>query len=51
MKQIGHWISQALNNRADTAALKKIRGEVLELCEQFPLYASRRQHNAEMVTA
>jgi len=51
MKQIGHWITQALNNRADTAALKKIRGEVLELCEQFPLYASRRQHNAEMVTA
>ena len=51
MKQIGHWITQALNNRADAAALKKIRGEVLELCEQFPLYASRRQHNAEMVTA
>ena len=51
MKQIGHWITQALNNRADAAALKKIRGEVLELCEQFPLYASRRQHNAELVTA
>src|SRR5512138_3509124 len=51
MKQIGHWITEALNNRADAAVLKKIRGEVLELCEQFPLYASRRQHTAEMVTA
>jgi glycine hydroxymethyltransferase len=51
MKQIGHWITDALNNRADAAALKKIRGQVLELCEQFPLYASRRQHTAEMVTA
>ena len=51
MKQIGHWITEALNNRADAAALKKIRGQVLELCEQFPLYASRRQHTAEMVTA
>jgi glycine hydroxymethyltransferase len=51
MKQIGHWISEALNNRADAAALTKIRGQVLELCEQFPLYASRRQHTAEMVTA
>src|SRR5512133_2744211 len=51
MQQIGHWITQALNNRTDATALKKVRGEVLELCEQFPLYASRRQHNAEMVTA
>jgi glycine hydroxymethyltransferase len=51
MKQIGHWITEALNNRADAAVLKKIRGQVLELCEQFPLYASRRQHTAEMVTA
>ena len=51
MKQIGHWITEALNHRADVEVLKKIRGQVLELCEQFPLYASRRQHTAEMVTA
>ena len=51
MKQIGHWITQALNHRNEPAALQKIRGEVLELCEQFPLYAARRQRHAEMVTA
>jgi glycine hydroxymethyltransferase len=51
MKQIGHWITEALNHRTEAEVLKKIRGQVLELCEQFPLYASRRQHTAEMVTA
>ncbi len=51
MKQIGHWITTALNHRTEPAVLQKIRGEVLELCEQFPLYASRRQHAPEMVTA
>lgn len=51
MKQIGHWITEALNHRSDAAVLQKIRKEVLELCEQFPLYAHRRQHSAEMVTA
>lgn len=51
MKQIGHWITQALNHRNEPAVLQKIRREVIELCEQFPLYASRRQRHAEMVTA
>ncbi len=51
MKQVGHWITQALNHRNEPAVLQKIRREVLELCEQFPLYASRRQQHAEMVTA
>src|SRR5512143_2867982 len=49
MKQIGHWITRALNQRNEPTALQKIRGEVLELCEQFPLYAARRQRHAEMV--
>jgi len=49
MRQIGHWISQALNNRQDAAVLKRIRKEVLELCEAFPLYAERRSRaTAEM---
>src|SRR5512146_852287 len=51
MKQIGHWITQALNHRNEPAVLQKIRREVLELCEQVPLYATRRQRHAEMVTA
>src|SRR5512146_620434 len=51
MRQIGHWIAQALNNRTDAQLLAKIRREVLQMCEAFPLYAARRQRHAEMVTA
>jgi glycine hydroxymethyltransferase len=42
MRQIGQWISQALQNRNDAAALNKIRKEVFGLAEEFPLYAERR---------
>jgi glycine hydroxymethyltransferase len=42
MRQIGHWIAEALNHRSDVAALGRIRKEVLGLCEAFPLYAERR---------
>jgi len=51
MKQIGKWIAEALHNRTDKALLSKIRGEVLELAEQFPLYASRRAKHLEAVKA
>src|SRR5512143_3782528 len=42
MRQIGHWISQALHNRTDAAALANIRKQVLEFAEDFPLYSERR---------
>jgi glycine hydroxymethyltransferase len=42
MRQIGHWIAEALNHRTDAATLAKIRKQVLELAEEFPLYAERR---------
>ncbi|MDR3725310.1 MAG: serine hydroxymethyltransferase, partial [Terracidiphilus sp.] len=42
MKQIGAWIAQALEQRNDDAALAKIRGQVAELADRFPLYAWRR---------
>jgi glycine hydroxymethyltransferase len=42
MRQIGHWIAEALNHRSDAAVLGRIRKEVLGLCEAFPLYAERR---------
>jgi glycine hydroxymethyltransferase len=42
MRQIAHWISEALNQRADAAALAKIRKQVLGMAEEFPLYAERR---------
>ena len=42
MKQVGQWIAEALNNRIDAPVLERIRRQVLELAEAFPLYASRR---------
>ena len=38
MLTVANWIAGALENRNDAAALAKIRGEVGELAEQFPLY-------------
>jgi len=42
MRQIGHWIAEGLLHRTDAGALAKIRKDVLQLCEAFPLYAERR---------
>jgi len=38
MRGIAGWIVAALEHRADPAKLAQIRGEVLEMAEQFPLY-------------
>jgi glycine hydroxymethyltransferase len=43
MRQIGHWIAEALNARTDAVVLGRIRREVLELADAFPLYAERRE--------
>jgi glycine hydroxymethyltransferase len=43
MRIIATWIAKALENRKDDAALDRIRGEVSELANRFPLYAWRRQ--------
>ena len=37
MRQVGKWISEALHNRTDKTVLERIRREVLELAEAFPL--------------
>ncbi|HEV2213883.1 MAG TPA: serine hydroxymethyltransferase [Terracidiphilus sp.] len=42
MRQVGAWIARALEKRGDDEALVRIRGEVAELANQFPLYAWRR---------
>jgi len=44
MQQVGHWISEVLHHRADAASLSKVRKQVLDLAEAFPLYAERRAH-------
>jgi len=43
MRTIGKWITEALNGRNNPQTLKRIRGQVLELAEQFPLYGWLRQ--------
>jgi glycine hydroxymethyltransferase len=42
MSRIGRWIAEALLHRTDAAVLGKIRKQVFEMCETFPLYAERR---------
>jgi glycine hydroxymethyltransferase len=43
MVQTGAWIVEALRNHKDTQALTRIRKQVLELAEAFPLYPELRQ--------
>jgi glycine hydroxymethyltransferase len=42
MRQISHWIAEALDHRTDATVLAKIRKQVLDMAEEFPLYAERR---------
>ena len=42
MRQVGRWISEVLHHRTDEAVLAKIRKQVLELADTFPLYPERR---------
>jgi len=43
MRQVARWIAEALNNRTDAAILGRIRRQVVELADAFPLYAERRE--------
>ena len=38
MKQVAEWMNRSILNRRDEQEISKIRGEVRELCERFPLY-------------
>ena len=38
MQAIAQWIDAVLSNPEDSALRTGIRGEVRQLCEQFPLY-------------
>jgi glycine hydroxymethyltransferase len=46
MRTIAKWIVEALNERNNPQALKRIQGQVLELAEQFPLYGWLREPSA-----
>jgi glycine hydroxymethyltransferase len=51
MKQVGQWIAEALNSRNESSAINRVRRQVLELAEQFPLYAERRSRAQAEVRA
>lgn len=38
MRQIGRWISQVLRDPTDET-IERVKGEVAELCQQFPVYS------------
>ncbi|HET9365916.1 MAG TPA: serine hydroxymethyltransferase [Candidatus Angelobacter sp.] len=42
MVQTGEWIAEALNNHKDAKVLSRIRKQVLELADEFPLYPELR---------
>jgi glycine hydroxymethyltransferase len=42
MRQVGRWISKVLQHRTDAVVLEKIRKQVVEFAEGFPLYPERR---------
>jgi glycine hydroxymethyltransferase len=46
MRVIGKWIAEALDSRNDGGTLRRIRGQVLELAESFPLYGWLREQVA-----
>jgi glycine hydroxymethyltransferase len=42
MRQVGGWISEVLQHRTDAAVLSRVRQQVVEFAEGFPLYPERR---------
>lgn len=38
MKQLAGWMVETLRNPEDDKVLSKVRGQVMELCKQFPVY-------------
>ncbi len=38
MKKIAGWISQVIQNTQDQNVIQKVRAQVKELCQQFPIY-------------
>jgi glycine hydroxymethyltransferase len=51
MRQVGRWISEALDHHKEPAVLARIKRQVLDLAEAFPLYADRRAHATAEVRA
>jgi glycine hydroxymethyltransferase len=44
MQQVGRWIAEALNAHTDASVLDRVKRQVLEFADAFPLYAERREN-------
>jgi glycine hydroxymethyltransferase len=38
VQRLSHWIADVLDARGDESVVARVRGEVLTLCRQFPVY-------------
>ena len=38
-KQVATWICDVLDNMGDESVVERVQGEVVELCNSFPVYA------------
>jgi glycine hydroxymethyltransferase len=38
-KQVAHWMCDVLDNINDDSVIQRVKGEVVALCERFPVYA------------
>lgn len=38
--QLAHWIADVLDNIEDAATIERVKGQVLDICARFPVYAS-----------
>jgi glycine hydroxymethyltransferase len=49
MRLIARLISQVIKNIEDSHTIEKVKEQVLELCEQFPLYPELRGNLSELL--
>ena len=47
MQVVAGWIADVLEAKGEAAVCRRVRGEVLALCEGFPLYAGRRAESSQ----
>ena len=38
-RQISHWLCDVLEDISDDVMIQRVRGQVLDLCKRFPVYA------------
>lgn len=39
-EQLAHWIADVMDNMGDAAVIEWVKGQVLDICQRFPVYAA-----------